>query len=126
MDDGCGWGLGGLALGGMALKMTAGNGLRVASVQRAGVAEIGGYNGTILVNQDNLVELIGLEVEKLKPIKDYNGKFAARVFVQVELLGDQDPSVFDGWKAEDNKPEEENKKKQKGEHHETVEDCTDL
>ena len=126
MDDGCGWGLGGLALGGMALKMTAGNGLRVASVQRAGVAEIGGYNGTILVNQDNLVELIDAEVKKLKPVKDCNGKFAARVFIQVELLGDQDPSVFDGWKAEDNKPEEENKKKQKGEHHETVEDCADL
>lgn len=118
MDDGCGWGLGGLALGGIALKMAAGNGLRVASVQRAGVAEVGGYNGTILVNQDNLVELIELEVKKLKPVTDYNGKFAARVFVQVELLGDQDPSVFEGWKAEEGKQEEE--------HHETVEDCADL
>lgn len=126
MDDGCGWGLGGLALGGIALKMAEGIGLCVASVQRAGVAEIGGYNGTILVNQDNLVSLIEAEVEKLKPIKDYNGKFAARVYIQVELLGDQDPSVFEGWKAEDNKPEKENKKKQKGEHHETVEDCADL
>ena len=125
MAESSGMGLAG-GLGMFALQLAAGNILRVASVQRAGVAEVGGYNGTIFVNQDNLVELIELEVEKLKPIKDYNGKFAARVFVQVELLGDQDPSVFEGWKAEDNKPEEENKKKQKGEHHETVEDCADL
>ena len=109
MDDGCGWGLGGLALGGIALKMAAGNGLRVASVQRAGVAEIGGYDRTICVNQDNLVNLIEAEVEKLKPVTDYNGKFAARVFIQVELLGDQDPSVFEVWKEKDGKQEEKTK-----------------
>lgn len=108
MDEGCGWGLGALALGGMALQMAACNPLRVASVQRAGVAEVGGYDGTIFVNQDNLVELIELEVEKLKPIKDSGGKFAARVSIQVELLGDQDPSVLDGQKntkITDEKPE---------------------
>ncbi len=105
MAESSGMGLAG-GLGMFALQMAAGNALRVASVQRAGVAEIGGYDRTILVNQDNLVELIKLEVEKPKPIKDYNGKFAARVFVQVELLGDQEPSVFDGWKAEEGKPEE--------------------
>lgn len=105
MDDGCGWGLGGLALGGMALQMAACNTLRVASVQRAGVAEIGGYDRTICVNQDNLVDLIEAEVEKLKPVTDCHRKFAARVFIQVELLGDQDPSVFEVWKAEDGKQE---------------------
>lgn len=99
MDDGCGWGLGGLALGRIALQMAAGNGLRVVSVQRAGVAEIGGYNG-ILVNQDNLVSLVEEELLKLKPIRDSNGKFAARVSIQVELLGDQDPSVLDGQKTQ--------------------------
>ena len=117
MAESSGMGLAG-GLGMFALQMAVGNTLRVASVQRAGVAEVGGYNGTIFVNQDNLVKLIELEVEKLKPIKDCNGKFAARVFVQVELLGDQDPSVFEGWKAEEGKQEEE--------HHETVEDCADL
>ena len=91
--------------GGMGLA----GGLGMFALQMAaGVAEVGGYNGTIFVNQDNLVELIEAEVEKIKPIKDYNGKFAARVYIQVELLGDQDPSVFEGWKAEDNKPEEDN------------------
>lgn len=117
MAESSGMGLAG-GLGMFALQMAAGNALRVASVQRAGVVEIGGYNGTICVNQDNLVSMIEAEVEKLKPIKDYNGKYAARVFIQVELLGDQDPSVFDGWKAEDGKQEEE--------HHETVEDRADL
>lgn len=107
MAESGGMGLAG-GLGMFALQMAACNTLRVASVQRAGVAEVGGYNGTIFVNQDNLVELIEAEVEKLKPIKDENGKFAARVYIQVELLGDQDPSVFEGWKAEDNKPEEDN------------------
>lgn len=91
-----------------AFQVAACNTLRVASVQRAGVAEVGGYNGTILVNQDNLVELIEAEVKKLKPVTDYNGKFAARVSIQVELMGDQDPSVFEGWKAEEGKREEEN------------------
>lgn len=95
MDDGCGWGLSGLALGGMALQMAACNTLRVVSVQRAGVAEI--HNG-ILVNQDNLVSLVEEELLKLKPIRDSNGKFAARVSIQVELLGDQEPSVLDGQK----------------------------
>jgi hypothetical protein len=107
MAESSGMGLAG-GLGMFALQMAEGNGLRAASVQRAGVAEIGGYNGTILVNQDNLVELIEAEVKKLKPVTDYNGKFAARVFIQVELLGDQDPSVFDGWKTEEGKQEEEN------------------
>jgi hypothetical protein len=107
MAESGGMGLAG-GLGMFALQVEACNTLRVASVQRAGVAEVGGYNGTILVNQDNLVELIEAEVKKLKPVTDYNGKFAARVFVQVELLGDQDPSVFEGWKAEEGKREEEN------------------
>ena len=99
MAESSGMGLAG-GLGMFAFQMEACNTLRVASVQRAGVAEVGGYNGTILVNQDNLVELIEAEVEKLKPIKDYSGKFAARVFIQVELLGDQDPAVFERLKAE--------------------------
>lgn len=108
MDESSGMGIAG-GLGMFALQMAACNALRIASVQRAGVAEVGGYNGTIFVNQDNLVELIEAEVKKLKPVTDCHGKFAARVFIQVELLGDQDPSVFEVWKAEDGKQEEKDK-----------------
>ena len=106
MAESGGMGLAG-GLGMFALQVAACNTLSVASVQRAGVAEVVGCNGTICVNQDNLVELIEAEVKKLKPVTDYNGKFAARVFIQVELLGDQDPSVFEVWKAEEGKRKEE-------------------
>ena len=105
MAESSGMGLAG-GLGMFALQMAAGNALRVASVQRAGVVEIDGYNG-IRVNQDDLVCLIAEEVEKLKPMRDPDRKYAARVFIQVEILGDQDPSVFKEWKAEEGKQEEE-------------------
>lgn len=97
MAENNGFGLVG-ALGMLPMQMAAGNALRVASVQRAGVVEIGVYDGTIRVNQENLVDLISEEVEKRKPTKDSNGKFAARVYIQVELLGDQEPAVFEEWK----------------------------
>ncbi len=113
-----GFGLAG-ALGMLPLQMAAARSLRAAEVERAGVVEIGGYDGKICVNQDNIVELIEDEVDKLMPIKDYNGKFAARVYIHVELLGDQDPKVFE-------RMSQKNQEKKGEENHETVEDSADL
>ena len=88
-----------------ALSLSAGcrDVFRTAEVCRAGVVEIGA--GTVLVNQDNLVDLAGEAVDGLMPEWDTNGKFAARVTLRVELLGEQRPEVAKRLTAEGMKTE---------------------
>lgn len=90
---------------------------RVAEVTRAGVADIGGCDGGICVNQDSLISLIQGEIEKIMPLRDFTGKIAARVSIRVELLGDQDPAVFEKLIAKETEKETKN---------ETHENSTDL
>lgn len=76
---------------------------RTAEVCRAGVADIA--CGVVQVNQDDLIELARQAVDNMMPERDFCGKFAARVTIRVELLGDQSPEIAkrltaDGLKTE--------------------------
>ena len=88
-----------------ALSLSAGcrDVFRTAEVCRAGVVELDG--GTVYVNQYNLVDLAGQAVDGLMPERDANGKFAARVTLRVELLGDQRPETAKRLTAEGVKTE---------------------
>lgn len=62
---------------------------RTITVTRCGVAKICSWRETeIAVNDQDMVELLEKEIEKKKPVKDYDNGFAARVTMIVELLGD--------------------------------------
>lgn len=59
-----------------------------ATVTRAGVVQLPGYDTSFLVNQDDIMQLIEEAVEKINPKKDYDGKFAGRVTVRIEVWGE--------------------------------------
>lgn len=62
---------------------------KTVTITRSGVAKICSWRETeIKVNDQNIVELLEEEIEKKKPVKDYDEGFAARVTIVVELLGD--------------------------------------
>ena len=61
----------------------------VIAIAKAGVVSVRcRYEEDIKVNQDDLLSLLEEELEKIKPKRDAEGKFAGRVTITVELLGD--------------------------------------
>ena len=64
------------------------------SVTRAGVVEINcGYETRFAVNSEDLISLIETAIYGAKPSPsvDYDSKFAGRVTITVEFLGDMKP-----------------------------------
>lgn len=60
-------------------------------VERAGVVELNtGYSPCLRVNAVDMLELTQKLVDECRPAKDWNGHYAARVKIEVELLGDID------------------------------------
>lgn len=66
----------------------------LVSVTRAGVIDINcGYETRFAVNSEDLISLIENAVNDAKPspVVDYDSKFAGRVTITVEFLGDMKP-----------------------------------
>lgn len=64
------------------------------SITRAGVVEINcGYETRFTVNSENLISLIEEAVNGANPAPsvDYDSKFAGKVTIAVEFLGDMKP-----------------------------------
>lgn len=63
------------------------------TVTRCGVAKIEAYNGELRVNDMDMIQLAqdALDALEMQPVRDYNGNFAARITVTVELMGDEEP-----------------------------------
>lgn len=59
-------------------------------IEKAGVAKVN-YDG-FYVNDDDMVQLVESEIDKMnpKPKMDYDAKFAAKVTITVEFLGDME------------------------------------
>lgn len=59
-------------------------------IERSGVVQVD-YDG-FYVNDEEMVQLLENELDKMstKPKKDYNSKFAAKVTITVEFLGDME------------------------------------
>lgn len=59
-------------------------------IERSGVVQVD-YDG-FYVNDEEMVQLLESELDKMstKPKKDYNSKFAAKVTITVEFLGDME------------------------------------
>lgn len=59
-------------------------------IEKAGVAKIS-YDG-FYVNDEDIVQIIENEINKMeyKPKMDYNSKFAAKVTIVIEFLGDME------------------------------------
>ena len=59
-------------------------------IERSGVVQVD-YNG-FYVNDEEMIELLESEIDKMstKPKRDYNSKFAAKVTITVEFLGDME------------------------------------
>lgn len=59
-------------------------------IEKAGVVKVN-YDG-FYVNDEEMVQLLESELDKMstKPKKDYNSKFAAKVTITVEFLGDME------------------------------------
>lgn len=61
----------------------------IIAITEAGVVGVRSrYEEDIRVNQDDMISLLEEELEKIKPKRDFEGKFAGRVTIVVELLGD--------------------------------------
>lgn len=55
-------------------------------IERAGVVNFYyGYNPYLRVNQENLLEMLADEIEKLNVPKDFTGAFAGRVSLEVDF-----------------------------------------
>ena len=55
-------------------------------IEKAGVVDM--YDGTLCVNSENIVDEAMSQVEKTGVKCNHNGAFAARVCVEIEILGD--------------------------------------
>lgn len=62
-------------------------------INRAGVVSLG-YDNDFRVNGESIIDLARDGVDDLKPKTDYNGLFAAKVCVVIELLGDMSMEVL--------------------------------
>lgn len=63
------------------------------SITRIGIADINGYHDAPLkVNDRDLIAEIEKEMKQaaVNPVRDYEGRFAARVTLIVECLGDME------------------------------------
>ena len=60
-------------------------------VERTGVVKIeDGYESDIKVNQESMIQVLNeaMEIHPVKPKTDYENRFAARIRIEVEYLGD--------------------------------------
>ena len=60
-------------------------------VERTGVVKIeDGYESDIKVNQESMIQVLieAMEIHLIKPKTDYEDRFAARIRIEVEYLGD--------------------------------------
>ncbi len=60
-------------------------------VERTGVVKIeDGYESDIKVNQESMIQVLteAMELHPIKPKTDYECRFAARIRIEVEFLGD--------------------------------------
>ena len=60
-------------------------------IERSGVVKIeDGYESDIKVNQESMIQALeeAMEMHPIKTKTDYDGKFAARVRIEIEYLGD--------------------------------------
>ena len=59
-------------------------------IEKSGVAKVN-YDG-FYVNSDDMVQLVESEIDKMnpKPKMDYDSKFAFKVTITVEFLGDME------------------------------------
>ena len=60
-------------------------------VERTGVVKIeDGYDLDIKVNQESMIQVLAeaMEIYPVKPKTDYEDRFAARIRIEVEYLGD--------------------------------------
>jgi hypothetical protein len=60
-------------------------------VERTGVVKIeDGYESDIKVNQESMIQVLtkAMEIHPIKPKMDYEDRFAARIRIEVEYLGD--------------------------------------
>ena len=63
-------------------------------VERAGVVKIeDGYEPDIKVNNESMIQVLteAMEIHPIKPKKDYEDRFAARIRIEIEYLGDLEP-----------------------------------
>ena len=60
-------------------------------VERTGVVKIeDGYESDIKVNQESMIQVLtkAMEIHPIKPKMNYGDRFAARIRIEVEYLGD--------------------------------------
>lgn len=59
-------------------------------IEKTGITKVN-YDG-FYVNDDDMVQLVESEIDKMnpKPKTDYDSKFAAKVTITVEFLGDME------------------------------------
>lgn len=65
-------------------------------VERTGVVKIeDGYESDIKVNQESMIQALteAMELHPIKPKTDYEDRFAARIRIEVEYLGDLEPDT---------------------------------
>lgn len=63
-------------------------GAKVVEVTKAGVVQFPDDMVSFAVNSENILMEVEQKVREKKPVLDYHGKFAGKVTVRVEILGD--------------------------------------
>lgn len=61
---------------------------KTITITRAGIVQMPWGDRGFYVNSDDIMQEIDVKINEMKPKRDYNGNFAARVTISVELLGD--------------------------------------
>lgn len=62
---------------------------RTITLEYTGVVKLNdGYSSDMQVNQVDIIQKLKETIDKIAPQCDYNGAFAGRVKIEVELLGD--------------------------------------
>lgn len=61
---------------------------RAIEVTRAGVVQLPSQDVAFTVNEESLMDFLNTEIHKKKPAVDCYGRFAAKVTIRIELLGD--------------------------------------
>ena len=70
---------------------------KTITVERCGVVNVG-YDG-FSVNSEDIVGEVKAAIDSLGPKMNYNGDFAARVSITVELLGDMKAPETKAWEG---------------------------
>lgn len=63
---------------------------RVIEITKTGVVQLANGYQSFAVNGENIEDFVRPELEKRRPVKDHDGKFAGKVTVRIELLGDME------------------------------------